>query len=482
MTQEFKDLIVQHPYRFKRVPVAGTIDQFDMIPTWQENPSEVLQLGTPIDRQLFEGITSQLAETEQNLNSREINVMYPPAPLVGATGNGVADDTSAINACITYLNGKGGIIRFPVGKFRFTTKITVPNGVTLKGSGMRESFDLNTDNRPTSLVKDGNFDGIELRAASALEDLCVDGATGNGGDGVLLMGNKSRLANVMVSKMGRDGVVIGSPTIPGNRNSWYMSNVASIKNGRHGFIIDDISDGDGPNANAGMALRCNAWSNSGDGWVIGYCSVNTFIQCYAESSLDVGFRVKGTSIRNMFLNCGSEQNVNGNFLLETGSANNLLFGAFEYVPTDNGNNLIMNNTGGSAQFLAVNKLIQSGGGVSVGGGITAGLRAIGQVPGIILHDTDSPANRKTWDVIANGGVFQIRLLDDSGANPVTVFRMSRNDATLALSRINGIVSLGSLGVENSVTATTLGTVARKMQVFDANGNSLGFVPIYNSIT
>ncbi|WP_214795136.1 MULTISPECIES: SGNH/GDSL hydrolase family protein [unclassified Exiguobacterium] len=62
MTQEFKDHIVQHPNRFKRVPVAGTTDQFDMIPTWMENPSEVVQLGTPIDRQLFEGITSQLAD------------------------------------------------------------------------------------------------------------------------------------------------------------------------------------------------------------------------------------------------------------------------------------------------------------------------------------------------------------------------------------------------------------------------------------
>ncbi|WP_214783200.1 hypothetical protein [Exiguobacterium sp. s183] len=68
MTQEFKDHIVQYPNRFKRVPVAGTTDQFDLIPTWQENPSEVVQLGTPIDRQLFEGITSQLAETETKLS------------------------------------------------------------------------------------------------------------------------------------------------------------------------------------------------------------------------------------------------------------------------------------------------------------------------------------------------------------------------------------------------------------------------------
>ncbi|MGA5116856.1 hypothetical protein [Streptomyces pseudogriseolus] len=44
-----------------------------------------------------------------------------------------------------------------------------------------------------------------------------------------------------------------------------------------------------------------------------------------------------------------------------------------------------------------------------------------------------------------------------------------------------IAALG-IGVGNSASATTLGTVTRKMEVFDASGASLGFVPIYNAIT
>lgn len=39
-----------------------------------------------------------------------------------------------------------------------------------------------------------------------------------------------------------------------------------------------------------------------------------------------------------------------------------------------------------------------------------------------------------------------------------------------------------LGVGNTAAATTLGAVARKMEVFDSVGTSLGFVPIYNNIT
>lgn len=44
-----------------------------------------------------------------------------------------------------------------------------------------------------------------------------------------------------------------------------------------------------------------------------------------------------------------------------------------------------------------------------------------------------------------------------------------------------VAALG-LGVGNSAAATTPGTVVRRIQVFDASGNSLGFVPVYDSIT
>ena len=41
---------------------------------------------------------------------------------------------------------------------------------------------------------------------------------------------------------------------------------------------------------------------------------------------------------------------------------------------------------------------------------------------------------------------------------------------------------GGLGAGNSAAATTLGTVTKKLEIFDAAGASLGFVPIYNAIT
>ena len=53
---------------------------------------------------------------------------------------------------------------------------------------------------------------------------------------------------------------------------------------------------------------------------------------------------------------------------------------------------------------------------------------------------------------------------------------------LASFRGQKILAHGGLGVGNSAAATTPGSVTRKMEVFDASGASLGFVPIYGSIT
>lgn len=44
------------------------------------------------------------------------------------------------------------------------------------------------------------------------------------------------------------------------------------------------------------------------------------------------------------------------------------------------------------------------------------------------------------------------------------------------------VSADTLSVANFVAATAVGAVNGKIQVFDNNGNSLGFVPVYATIT
>ena len=60
-----------------------------------------------------------------------------------------------------------------------------------------------------------------------------------------------------------------------------------------------------------------------------------------------------------------------------------------------------------------------------------------------------------------------------------------NNGFLPLSggNVSGRLFAGSLGIGNTVTvAGTLGTLSRKIEIFDINGSSLGFIPVYGSIT
>ncbi|GAB7045800.1 hypothetical protein JCM9534A_09260 [Catenuloplanes indicus JCM 9534] len=55
-------------------------------------------------------------------------------------------------------------------------------------------------------------------------------------------------------------------------------------------------------------------------------------------------------------------------------------------------------------------------------------------------------------------------------------------ATGAIRATGKMLAAGGLGVGNSATASRPGTVIRKVEIFDADGKSLGFIPVYNSIT
>lgn len=60
-----------------------------------------------------------------------------------------------------------------------------------------------------------------------------------------------------------------------------------------------------------------------------------------------------------------------------------------------------------------------------------------------------------------------------------------NNGFLPLSggKVTGNLFAGSLGIGNSVSiGGTLGTLSRRIEIFDINGSSIGFIPVYGSIT
>jgi hypothetical protein len=65
-----------------------------------------------------------------------------------------------------------------------------------------------------------------------------------------------------------------------------------------------------------------------------------------------------------------------------------------------------------------------------------------------------------------------------GGGSIGAVSANRPANIYATTRIAG----GSLGVGNSAAATTPGTVVRKIEIFNQSGTSLGFIPVYDTIT
>jgi hypothetical protein len=85
--------------------------------------------------------------------------------------------------------------------------------------------------------------------------------------------------------------------------------------------------------------------------------------------------------------------------------------------------------------------------------------------------------------VASGNAFLIntagaRLAFSVGGTTDYLF----GDGATIVKAAGKFTAAAGIGVGNSAAATTPGTVVKKMEVFDAAGASLGFIPIYNAIT
>ena len=85
----------------------------------------------------------------------------------GAMGDGVADDTAAIQKALDSLTG-GGVVNLPAGAYRITDSLKVPQGGTLLGEGAR------WENSATRLIiEKPGFVGVRLGHAASVKGLAI---------------------------------------------------------------------------------------------------------------------------------------------------------------------------------------------------------------------------------------------------------------------------------------------------------------------
>lgn len=134
----------------------------------------------------------------------------------GAKGDGVADDTAAIQKALSSLDSRGGVVHLPAGRYVISDSLRIPGGVTLLGEGAR------WENSASGLIilKNG-FSAVRLGHGSGVKAFAISYPNNQDTDkpevyppAVLLEGINPSVENIVF-----DCAYTGVSTPPGGANA-----------------------------------------------------------------------------------------------------------------------------------------------------------------------------------------------------------------------------------------------------------------------
>lgn len=174
----------------------------------------------------------------------------------GATGDGTADDTSAINAAYTELPSVGGTLFFPKGTYKITSQLDWSDSkcVVVMGAGQGASII-----RVSGAAKGSSpyYGAIKLSKASAgmktLKDFTIQRASAGAlaNDNGIVFGPVQNIVNIerlTIENMGNDGILHRGDSASVNvhrcnirNNSGYGINGTGAADAIQNFVIDSCS-------------------------------------------------------------------------------------------------------------------------------------------------------------------------------------------------------------------------------------------------
>ncbi|MCG5240118.1 glycosyl hydrolase family 28-related protein [Azospirillum doebereinerae] len=240
----------------------------------------------------------------------------------GAVGDGVVDDTVAIQAALTSAKA----VHVPPGTYRITNTLTLAYGKTLSGTGQTSIIAGSSDAFDLVHIPDGyaTLSGLRLE---------------NGKAGVRLFGRDGPCVQNTLSDLTLWDPQVGllfdgytDPNLP-----CYWNNVARVlvaRPSRHGVWLTRSGAGDTPNANRFHCVRVYSLSApiSGSGFFVEEGRYNNaFVDCEANLSTmaQACFHVGAVTDKTLILNFYAES-LGGvpNVLLEAGSVETSILNLF----------------------------------------------------------------------------------------------------------------------------------------------------------
>lgn len=117
------------PAVFRLFPEGAEIDKSDMIPTEEDIPF----VDTELDLTSPRPVSNQAITAAIERMKRDFAKEYVTPQMFGAVGDGVADDTEAIQEAITYAEENTGLLYIPSGDYRITGTLRIRKSVRIVG-------------------------------------------------------------------------------------------------------------------------------------------------------------------------------------------------------------------------------------------------------------------------------------------------------------------------------------------------------------
>lgn len=223
----------------------------------------------------------------------------------GAVGNGIADDTSAIQAAIDAVTV--GTVYLPTGTYKITSALTLHSNVTLRGDGDGKTVISQASTGANGLT------GVDVSSVT-INNLRINGPGSGTGTGIKLTRSAAantayiNIKNVMVYFFGVDGIELSNPIVS------TFERVIAVNNVGKGFNIHGV-----PAGAAGTSCSftsCYANFNTGTGWYFENM-VYTFLGGCAADGNAIGYHFKSCQSV-AAAGCGGEGNTTKTFAIEGG--------------------------------------------------------------------------------------------------------------------------------------------------------------------
>jgi hypothetical protein len=210
------------------------------------------------------------------------------AKAFGALGNGIADDTTAIQNAINAAQAVKGVVLFPPGTYVISSTLVNTAQVTLRGSGFGDA--TGSFSAATIIKKSADVLALKVMAPfTIVENICFYAAlVGDVTDGIWV--GDADATNGSGSSVFRNVSVIGMGGVGmwgRNGNGVELDNIRFVGNSSHGLLLDSVNTSV-VNVNQWFGTGIQAFSNSGDGVRINQSATNTFNSIDSEGNTGWG--------------------------------------------------------------------------------------------------------------------------------------------------------------------------------------------------